>query len=315
MKTQLIPLVVFGLMIPCQAGADNPKDTVDVRAVGEVTVPSDMVVLPISVATGQSDVGEVKKRNDQVTTQIYQLAESQRVCRPTLTNTTLSFHFEERPLGNGGKEAQKQMAPLLPRKGGSTLTWKGGKGGGKGNLPDEEEYHEPPIQMSRQLLVRFDDLNQAITFVAEVVKWESVTTGELTLSPLSFGVTDPHRHLLEARRRAVASAIEKAKLLAELNGLKLGNATQIYDESSDNIGGPERPAEALRIPLAPGAAVIDPFALPPGIGIGHFPSSPPPGPAATRKEGPHEKLDLDRVAPAQVTITASVRIVFDIRKP
>ena len=67
-----------------------------------------------------------------------------------------------------------------------------------------------------------------------MVKWDSVRTScELRLAPLSFGVANQDSYLMEARKAPVASAREKAQLLAEQNGLKLGSATLIYDDSPD----------------------------------------------------------------------------------
>lgn len=300
MKARLI-LVLLGMTIPCELWAENPKDTVEIRAIGEVIVPSDTVALRITVSTGHSDIHEAKNRNDRIAKQIFDLADSQHLRRPTLSNTSMSFDLEQRPgiSGGGGKIGDANLGNANYRK--------SGKGGGKGEPSGEEEAKEPSIQMSRQVDAVFKDLNQAIGFVAEVAKWEPPRKGELRLSPLSFVVADPHPHFLEARRRAVASAIEKAKLLADLNGLRLANATLIFDESPETVGmhgGPARPADD------------DPFAVPalPGVRTAYVSSSPSPISVATQVE-PKEKANLDRIPPAQIVISASVRIVFDMHKP
>jgi uncharacterized protein YggE len=296
MKMHMFPLILLGMTISCQANADNPVNTVEVHGTGAITVPSDIVVLRLSVTTCHADLREAKKRNDQIAAPIYELAESQHVARPTLLATRMNFDFVP-PQSAANQEDEKVQSNQL---------FQGGK---KGVAQGRAEPPEPPIHLARDLEMKFHDLNQAIKFVAEMVKWDPVrTTCELRLAPLSFGVSSRDKQLAEARRRAVASAREKAQLLAEQNGLKLGSATLIFDESSDFIGDPNRPAAAAPL-LPPGA--FDPFgAAPPAETRGYSPTM---RLVAMQKEVP-EKIDLDHVPPAQVTISASVKIVFEVTK-
>jgi uncharacterized protein YggE len=308
MKTRLFSVVLLGLVIPPRASADNLKDFVEVRGTGEVIVSSDAIVSRLSVTTGSSDLDEAKNRNDRITTQIYELAAAQHLSRPTLMATMLNFDFDPRPEYKGGKgggkedDFQQQSAlPSLPP---------GKEYRAKGESSDTEP-REPPIHMSRDVEVKFDDLNRAVRFLGEVVKWEATrVTRELRLAPLSFRVANSHDHFLEARRRAVASAKEKATLLAEQSGLKLGNATQIYDESADGDVGRNR-APTLPPAEMPGR-FDDPFSLTGGE-IRTYAS--PSIRLVAMREAPPEKLDLNRVPPAQLVITASVRIVFELHKP
>ena len=300
MKMRIYPLALFAMTICCQANAENPVNTVDVHGVGVVIVPSDSVVLRLSVATCHADIQEAKKRNDQITTPIYELAESQHLSRPTLLATRMSFDFvtQQRVANQEDEDAQ------------SYQQFEGVKGGKKGVRYPRAERPEPPVHLSRNLELKFRDLSEALKFLAEMVKWDSVRkTCELQVAPLSFGIASRDEHLAEARRRAVSSAREKAQLLAEQNGLKLGRATLIYDDSPDFVGESATPAPTPT-PFLPGER--DPFgaALPIEMrGTPHAIRL-----AAMQREVPKE-LDLDHVPPAQVTITASVKIVFEINKP
>jgi uncharacterized protein YggE len=286
MKAQFVLLILFGLMISCQARADDVRDTVRVSATGEVTAPSDTVVLHLLVTTSSSDLQETKNRNDQITTQIYKLAESQAIPRAALNSTELQVDFETHARRHHGKGVAQQAFDK----------------GGKQQAFDEDEAPRPPIRMLRHVEVRFDDLSQTIRFMAEVVKWESVrATHELTLAPLRFGVANPHDYLADARRRAVASAKETATLLAKQNGLTLGNATQIYDGNTFGGEASLRPDD-------------DPFAAGPGAGTETLPQ-PSVGLFSVREDRPQEKLNIDRIPPAQIKITAGVTIVFKVHKP
>lgn len=278
-RVRVIAIIVLGFAICSHASADDLKDAVYVVGTGEVIVPSDSVISRLIVTTGNSDLQETKSRNDRIAMQIYELADAQQIPRPVLTSTSLSFDFDPHP----------------------TRQYRG-KGGKEKRAYSEDESPVPPIQMLRRIEARFDDLNQAIRFIGEVVKWESVhKTRELTLEPLDFVVAHPHDHLMEARRRAVASAKETAALLAERNGLELGRAIQIYDQATNAIG-PVR------------NSVDDPFAA-----AGHVEAGPHSIPSirlvAMGEERPREKFDIDHVPPAQIKITASVKIVFEVHKP
>jgi uncharacterized protein YggE len=303
MKMQAVSLVLFALMICGRACADSPKNQIEVRAVGTVTVPADTIVLEISIATNSSDLQEAKKHNDQLTTPIYQLAEARHVARPTLLATRLSFDFvPPQSTPNQGEVPQvnaKQQQEYIPQGNQRFI----GEKGGKDYVPGPPE---PPIHLSRNLEVKFKSFTEAIGFASEMVKWGPVCKSrEISLAPLSFGVADREKCLVDARRRAVVSARQKAQLLAEANALKLGNATLIYDESSDLVR--EAGTAIPGFPILPSS---DPFS------------------ASQRREGRGnaslvrlvamqrevaEKFDLDQIPPARLTVTASVRIVFEVK--
>ena len=305
MKVPCLPLVLFGMLISCQARADNPANTVEVRATGAVTVPSDTVVLRLSITTNHADLQEAKKHNDQIALPVYQLAESQHLARPTLLATRVSFDFL--PRRTDARQVQRQLdANQEDDAIQNNQSFKGGKKGVQYGRSEPPEPPEPPVHVSRDLEVSFPDLNQAVAFLAESIKWDAVrTTCEMRLGPLGFGVASRDKHLAEARRRAVAAAREKAQLLAEQNGLKLGRAILIYDDSSD----PFESARPDAGPIVP--APTSPFgAVLPGETHGDLPAI---RLVALRRELP-QKLDLDQVPPAQITITASVRIVFEVEK-
>jgi uncharacterized protein YggE len=298
MNLQVISFGLLATIIGSQVEADNPKNQIDVRAVGTVTVPSDSIVLRTSItSTHKSDLQEAKKRNDQLTAPIYQLAETRQVARPTLLATRVSFNFEPAQEG-GAQDVPKPSAnqqEFIPQGNQRYQV----KYGGKEYPPGPPE---PPIHMSRELEIKFKGLTDAIGFASEMTKWEVVRkTCEIRMAPLEFTVTDREKCLADARRRAVAIAREKAQLLAQANGLKLGNATLIYDDSSDTVRAPYSAVPGLLPP-----ASDDPF------GASLLRSSKPTFRLAAMQREAAEKTDLDQIPPAQVAVAASVRIVYEV---
>ena len=221
MKTDSVLLLVLASMVPCHVMADSSTTTINVKATGQVVVPSDLLVLQLLVEIDRADVQEAKDENDRITTRLYELAKSQEIPRPRLLNTGLRFGF--------GRES----------------SGKRGRGDEKNEPYDEAESGKPSILISRDLEVRFDNLPQAVRFLSEIVKWDSVgKTHELRLMPMRVEVADRKSPSLEARRRAVESAREKATLLAEQTGRRL--ETQFRSSTTcRNVRSPFRTIHSL----------------------------------------------------------------------
>lgn len=291
MRIVSILLLALAWMAPCYARGDSPTATIDVRATGEVIVPADVVVLPLSLTIKRADVQAAKDDNDRIATRVYELAESQGIPRPHLLMTNLRFEFDDEPLGKGGNGRNK-----------------GGNGGKKRYRVDEADSAERAFYMSRDLYLTFDSLAQAVRFVGEIVKWDEVCkTYELRLMPLRFDVADGKPSSLEARRRAMDKARERAAVLAEQAGLILGDAIQVYDDGTEQRVGrgtlfPDDdpfgdPFVDARRPTMRQHLSLD-FRL---VGAGGAPAA--------------DKVDLDRIPPARLTIGATVRVVYETRKP
>lgn len=118
-------------------------------------------------------------------------------------------------------------------------------------------------------------------------------------------MSDRKAAALKARRLAVENARDKAVVLAEQTGLKLGDAIQIIDDSTDHVGALRRPAHDV-------------------------PDSDPFGANLERARDLHisaderliafraahgEKFDVDSLPPAEITVAATVRIVSAVAKP
>ena len=325
MNRYLLPLTLLSLALSRPLDAADRKDTLEVVGRGEVTTTADVVTLRLSVATRDTDLQEAKGRNDRITKQIYQLAESQHLRRPKLVDTALQVGLEHHARQGRGQLQQ----PAAPQGKASQPPVQLQQG--RDQEDDEAtEAPKPPelvAHLSRNIDVKFANLNQAVAFLAEAMTWESFRkTGELTAAPLSFGVTNPDAYVLEARRQAIASAQQKAQFLAELNGLKLGDATIITDEGTGGSPIPRPDGEGLD-PFAASPRVLRPDMVGPPHGGWRMPGmvapdgTMPPGIGADMPGGrampgamPPHRFDLDHTPASQVTISASVRIVFTVHK-
>src|SRR5690606_17472349 len=94
---------------------------------------------------------------------------------------------------------------------------------------DKNGLTEPTItnySVSNSLMVRVRDLSKLGSVLDE-----SVTLGVNQGGDVSFINDDPAETIKEARKRAVADAIAKAKTLAEAAGVEIGRVVEINEQS------------------------------------------------------------------------------------
>lgn len=90
-------------------------------------------------------------------------------------------------------------------------------------LDYNEQLRRQIYEVERDVTLRLDDLTKLDALLSDLL-------GERNLQVvgINFVTSKARQHEFEARRRAVADAKEKAAHLAELNGLRLGNAREIH---------------------------------------------------------------------------------------
>jgi hypothetical protein len=89
-------------------------------------------------------------------------------------------------------------------------------------LDYNEQLRRQIYKVERDVTLRLNDLTKLDALLSDLLGNRS-----LQVSGISFVNTNIRQHEIEARRRAVADAREKATQLAELNGVKLGDAIDI----------------------------------------------------------------------------------------
>ncbi len=112
----------------------------------------------------------------------------------------------------------------------------------------DQQPHIVGYQVSNTLTVRVRELDKLGTLIDQ-----SVTLGVNQGGDIVFTNDDPTAALTEARKKAVADAIARARTLTEAAGIKLGDITEITEQSTG--GAPEPFAAKMR--AAPGAVPVE----------------------------------------------------------
>jgi len=119
----------------------------------------------------------------------------------------------------------------------------------------DKVQQEPPkiagYQVTNEVRVKVRNLNTLGAFLDE-----TVSLGANQVRGISFGVAKPAQLMDEARKRAIADAERRARVYAEVAGLKIGKPIRI-DEQAGGRPGPYPVARmdadaASAVPVAPG---------------------------------------------------------------
>ncbi len=120
-------------------------------------------------------------------------------------------------------------------------------------------YTNKPDGSQTAELIAYQVINTLSVRIRDVAK-----TGEILDKAVSLGVNqgggisfandDPSKVITEARKRAVADAIDKAKVLATAAGVNLGRVIEITDQSYTQ---PPMPMQAKSFDSAAGAAPVE----------------------------------------------------------
>jgi hypothetical protein len=207
-------------------------------------------------ATGQITVtgeGRVEAAPDMATLTLGVTTEARTAAEAMAANSAQLTRVLERlrSAGIADRDMQTTGLSLNPN-------W---QSGGDGAAPRITGY-----VAGNMLAVRLRDLD-ATGQVLEA----AIGDGANTFNGLSFGLTDPAAALTEARRRAVADALARARLLAEAAGLTLGPVLSISEGGSPGGPGPmfrmeaaaDAPVPVLGGEVATEARVTMVFALVP----------------------------------------------------
>jgi uncharacterized protein YggE len=282
-------LLLTGLPAAAQVRAQTPH-RIEVRASGEVTVAADEMRVPLELSTMGTDLGAVKERNDALLKQIFEVLATQKLPQPAIEATSATFDFSRDDEGrNYSPKGKVNQTPS-------------GKGKGFDDGPSERPS---PIQLNRHLTLRFDGLPAAAELLAKLTALDAVRkTREVRLSALQPSLKDPAPHQSKARRLAVEACKAKATLLAEASELKLGPAIAIFDEATGSSSYPR----ATYLSPAPADPFGDPFGRAAPAGDKRSSTFAFVAFQAGKEKSP---TDPERLPPGQVTISASVRIVYE----
>ncbi|MBK3745687.1 SIMPL domain-containing protein [Paraburkholderia aspalathi] len=196
MASLSVATIIGALSFPAQAQENQmsrPAPSISVTGEGEMSAAPDMAILNLTVLRDAKTAREaLNANNDAMSKVLASMKES---------------GIDDRDLQTGGFNIQPRY-----------------------RYPDDKNgLKEPEItgySVSNNLTVRIRDLNK----VGNVLD-TSVTLGVNQGGDISFVNDNPAATITEARKRAVADAIAKAKTLTDAAGVGLGKVVEITEQS------------------------------------------------------------------------------------
>ncbi|MCR4269081.1 SIMPL domain-containing protein [Nitratireductor sp. ZSWI3] len=188
-----IPALAASLIAAVPAIAEESAPKIVVTGEGEAAVSPDMAVLTLAVLREGETAREALDANNEAMASVIAAMKEDGI--------------EARDLQTGGLSINPRYI-----------------------YPDEKNGEKSPrivgYEVSNALTVRIRDLDKVGTVLDR-----SVTLGVNQGGGLTFTNDDPSATLTEARKRAVADAMDKAKTLAEASGVTLGKVMQISEQT------------------------------------------------------------------------------------
>lgn len=197
---------------------------------GKVTAAPDTAVINIGVESRGADPKAAVEQNNQHMTGLVATLKGLGIADADLQTSNFNIHFER-------NEPHLAMAMAAP-------SGKVAVAGGK-----------PEAPVSEGVFVVTNTLNVTVRELAKLgdILTASTAAGANTIWGVDFRIDDPEPLLAQARDKAVADAIEKAKRLAAAAGVKLGKLMSVEESGR---GGP-MPAGAGRYAMAKAPVPIE----------------------------------------------------------
>jgi uncharacterized protein YggE len=197
MPKQFLPLALAAaLALPAAARAAEPVPPphITVSGEGEATVAPDMALISLSVMREAKTAREAMDANNDAMAAVIAAMKA--------------FGIAERDLQTAGIQ-------ISPR-----YNYTNNKDGG-------QEAELVAYQVTNTLSVRLRDIDKA----GEILD-KAVTLGVNQGGNITFSNEDPAATLTQARKKAVADAMAKARTLAEAAGVSLGRVIEISDQNT-----------------------------------------------------------------------------------
>lgn len=221
-KPTVSPLVAtLTLALAAAAHAQEtppPRPHISVTGTGEVSISPDMAVMTLAVTREAKSARAALDAENEAMNAVIAAMKDANVAPRDLQTSGLSIN---------------------PRYGDPD-----GKNG-------ENERRITGYQVTNALTVRVRDLEKVGTLIDR-----SVTLGVNQGGDITFTNEDMSAPLENARKRAVADAMKRARTLTEAAGVKLGNITEIGEQSYDPPPMPFR-AKAMRMDAAASAVPVE----------------------------------------------------------
>jgi uncharacterized protein YggE len=197
-------LVSCPVLTPRTAAAAEPeKRTVNVSAMAEVKVAPDQVVFTLGITTqDQESLAGAKAANDQKTRAVLAVLQKNGVPKENIQVSSI------------------QMGPVYKKR--------FAQDAGRQRVIEERQVDYYYVTREIEVvLTQFEAVERTID--------GAVAAGASHVGDLLFRTTKNREKQVEARRKAVEYAKEKASHLATLNGLKLGKALKIEEDVESSL--------------------------------------------------------------------------------
>ncbi|KKS83108.1 MAG: hypothetical protein UV58_C0001G0035 [Candidatus Wolfebacteria bacterium GW2011_GWC1_43_10] len=194
--TLLLIYSVFWGPISDYARSLNSARTVAVSASDKVTAKPDTAFLSFSVVNEGTDTQKVADENNQKINQVVVFLKSQGIDEKDIKTTEYS------------------LSPVYSSPGG---IYSGEF------IPRIVKY-----SLTQTVSIKIRDFSKISPIIGELPK-----LGINRIGNISFGIDDPEVFLAQAREGAFKKAREKAKTIADQNGLRLGKIVNLSDYSGD----------------------------------------------------------------------------------
>lgn len=184
---------------------------------GKVAAAPDMAVVNVGVESRQADPKAAVELNSQQMTKLVASLKSLGIAEADLQTSNFNIRFER--IEQPWSPPQPASAPAVLSKAAPVVI-----------PPKPQPTIEGVFVVTNTLSVTVRELaklGEALT--------ASTDAGANTIWGVEFRLNDPAPLLAQARDKAVADALEKAKRLAQVSGVKLGRVVNIEESGS---GGP-----------------------------------------------------------------------------
>ncbi|MGH6763879.1 MAG: SIMPL domain-containing protein [Phyllobacterium sp.] len=197
MKYRILPVVLTAAALAATslpAAADSPRARIIVSGEGEMAAAPDMAILSLTVLREAETAREALTANNEAIAKVIAAMKESGVADRDLQ--TSGFNIQPRYVFPEPKDGQQQQPRIVG------------------------------YAVSNSLTVRVRDLAKVGTILDQ-----SVTLGVNQGGDIVFTNDDPAAVINDARKKAVADAIAKAKTLAEAAGVNVGSVLEISEQT------------------------------------------------------------------------------------
>lgn len=222
--------------------ASPEQEGIVVTGTGKVVSAPNIAVINIGVETWGDEPKAAVDQNTAQTTALVETLKKLGIAASDLQTSNFSIRFERR-----------ESPPVVPQSAPAAAGAKQATSVGIAEAPKAQPTRDGTFVVNNTLNVTVRDLSK----LGEALS-SATEAGANTIWGVDFRIDNPEPLSAQARDKAVADAIAKAKRLAEVSGLKLGPLVSIDEagHSAPSPGGGVFYAKAAAVPVEAGTLEV-----------------------------------------------------------